>query len=342
MSRAELATFVRELATALEAGLPLMSALRAVAHQGSSSRQQAIVEHLMDRIEAGRSLAHAAAEWGAPFDDMVVGMLRAGEASGRLDAVMLQLADLLDRDADVRRAVLGAMVYPAILTVILSIGIIIIVTVTIPRVLTVAGPDAQLPLPTRIVQGFAEVIGSYWYIMLGLGLVATLGWKAAMAKPIFKLRVHGLLLRIPVAGPLLRDVAVGRFTRTLGTLLKSGLPVIDALSITRNTLGNKAMERVIDDVVEEVRTGKSIADPLEASGHFPPLLIQIVGLGERTGRLDEMLSHAANSLDRKTKASIELFTALLPPVILVVMASLVGFIMAAAILPLMTMQSAIG
>lgn len=343
ISKGELAGFVREIATALEAGLPLMNALRAVAKQSSNAKQQALVDHLMDRIEAGRSFAQAAAEWGLPFDDMVIGMVRAGEASGRLDTVMLQLADLLDRDADIRRSVLGAMVYPAILVVLLSAAIVVMVTFTFPKIMgALEGQDFALPWPTRVVQSVAQVTGTYWYLFIGGGVIGFFAWRTAMAKPEMRLALDHFLLKVPAVGAVLRDMAVGRFTRTFGTLLASGIPVLDALLITKDTLGNKALEGVMDDVAEQVRAGKSIAEPMERSGYFPAMLVQIIGLGERTGRLDEMLRQAADSFDRRTQISVEAFKTLLPPVIIVAMGLVVGFVLAAVFLALLEMQSAIG
>lgn len=342
MRRSELTGFIREIATALEAGLPLMSALRAVAKQATSDRQLAILNHLMDRIEAGRSFAQAAHEWGTPFNDMIVGMLRAGEASGQLDTVMLQLADLLDRDLEVRRNVIGALIYPAILVVLLAIGVIIIVTFIVPRVLsTLEGMVIELPLPTRIVQGVAFFFGSYWYLILGAIAICWVAWRSAMAKPHLKREFHAFLLRLPVAGSLLRDVAVGRFTRTLGTLMSSGILILDGLLITRDTLGNKAMEAVIDEVAIQVRDGKSLADPMEKSGFFPQLLIQVISLGEKSGRLDQMLLHAANAFDRRTNAAVKLFTNVLPPIIVIFMAVIIGFVVLAVLLPLLEVQSSI-
>lgn len=343
MRRSELATFIREIATALEAGLPLMNALRAVARQAYTHRQKSILNHLMDRIESGRSFAQAATEWGLPFNEMITGMIRAGEASGKLDEVMLQLADLLDNDTETRRSVISALVYPAILVILLIAGVTVIVTVIIPRVLTIfEGQMSKLPMPTRIVHGVAMFMGSYWYLVLGGIVLLFLLWRYAYSQPGFRLEYDRFMLRLPVVGPLLRDVSVGRFSRTLGTLMGSGIPIIDSLLITRDTLGNRAMERVIDEVAEDIRKGKSIAEPMENSGFFPPLLIQIISLGERSGRLDTMLTQAADSLDRRTRASVKIFSAVLPPVIVVVMALVVGFVLAAVMLPLIEMQSALG
>lgn len=343
MRRGELASFIREIATALEAGLPLMNALRAVEKQASSDRQRAVIEHLLSRIEAGRSLAQAALEWGRPFDDMIVGMLRAGEASGRLEVVMMQLADLLDRELETKRSVAGALMYPAILVVVLAIGITVIVTFIIPRVLaSLEGQAIQLPLPTLIVKGFADFMGTYWWLVLAAIGLAYAAYKSAMAQPHLRQERDRRLLGVPILGSLVRDVAVGRFTRTLGTLMSSGIPILDAMIITRDTLGNKAMERVIDEVADKIRSGKSIAEPMEKSGYFPPVLIQIIDLGERSGRLDTMLTQAAQSFDRRTSASLKLFTAALQPVIVVFMALIIGFVVLSVILPMLSLQSAIG
>lgn len=342
MSRSELTSFIREIATALEAGLPLMNALRAVARQATSPRQAEVLAHLMDRIESGRSFAQAASEWGAPFNDMIIGMIRSGEASGRLDAVLLDLAELLERDSEIRRAMAGALVYPAILVVLLSVGIVIITTVTIPKVLSAVGDDIVMPLPTIVVLGFAQFMAQWWWALV-LGIVLFyVGFRAAYAQPDFRYRFDQVLLHIPVLGSMLRNVAVGRFTRTLGTLMGAGLPIIDALLVTRDTLGNRAMEAVIDEVAEKIRAGKSIAEPMEKSGYFPPVLIQIISLGERSGRLDQMLLHAAGAFERRTQSAIKMFMNVLPPIILVVMAVVVGFVLAGALLPLLEMQSAIG
>ncbi len=343
MSRIEFATFVQEIATALEAGLPLMASLRAISEQATSPRQQEIVDHLMDRIEAGRSFAQAASEWGKPFDDMALGMLRAGEASGKLDQVMLQLAQLLERDGELRRAVKGAMIYPLVLACLLGVGIGVIVTFVIPRVMGVLSDQGvTMPWPTRVVQGFAEFVSVYWWAILGgLGLLVMLyRWMVTNPEP--RLRYHSLLLQIPVMGHLLRDVAVARFTRTMGTMLGAGIGVLDALMITRDTLGNNAIEVVLDDVAEQVKSGRSIAEPMDESGHFPPLLIQVINLGEKSGRLDSMLLHASDSFDKRTQSTIKTFTTLLPVAVLMVMALVVLFVLAAALLPLLEMQASFG
>ncbi len=344
LSRADLANLVRELATAIEAGLPLMQSLRTVRRQAHGKALPVILDYLIDRVEAGDPIYAAARDYGAPFDDMVVGMLQAADASGEMSGVMHQLADLLDRSVELRREVMGATFYPMIVAGLLVVSVIILVTVLVPRLIGPMASDANfnMPWPTQVVLNASSFVESYWLVCLvGIGLVVS-GWRIWSSAPANRLRVDRALLRAPLIGRLLRDVAVARFTRTLGTLTTSGLPILDALRITRNTLGNTALMQAIDEVQDQVTSGKSLAEPLERGGLFPPLLVQVVSLGERSGRLDSMLMHAAGAFDRQVNTSIKLFSKALPPFLLIIMAGLGGFVLAAILLPMLELQSTIG
>jgi general secretion pathway protein F len=341
LGRAEMASLMRELATALEAGLPLMQSLRTVRRQATGRAMPAILDHLIDRVEAGDPLHMAARDYGPPFDDMILGMLRAADASGRMSDVLLQLADLLDRSVELRREVLGATLYPMIVAGLICVSAIILVTVLVPRLIgpLTDNPDFQMPWPTAITLQAADFLSAYWWCCLIGAAVAWFSVRAWMRVPANRFRIDLVKLKSPILGRLLRDVAVARFTRTLGTLISAGLPILDALRITRNTLGNAALMDAIDKVQEQVTSGKSLADPMEKSGLFPPLLVQVVNLGERSGRLESMLLHAAGAFDRQVNTSIKLFTKALPPVLLIAMASMGGFILAAILLPLLELQS---
>jgi type II secretory pathway component PulF len=341
ISRAELANLIRELATALEAGLPLMQSLRTVRRQAHGKALPVILDHMIDRVEAGDPLYIAARDYGRPFDDMVVGMLRAADASGEMSEVLHQLADLLDRSVELKREVMGATFYPLIVAVLVVISTIVLVTVLVPRLIEpMAGETGiTMPWPTRVVLGAAGFLQSYWLLALAGSVVLGFGWYLWSSIPQNRLRIDRAILRAPLLGRLMRDVAVARFTRTLGTLTGSGLPLLDALRITRNTLGNAALGQAIDAVQDQVTSGKSLADPLERSGLFPPLLVQVVSLGERSGRLDKMLLHAAGAFDRQVNMSIKMFTKALPPALLVIMAGVGGFVLAAILLPLLELQS---
>ncbi len=343
MSRSEMATLIRELATALEAGLPLMQSLKTIRKQASGKGAPMVLDHMIERVEAGEPLYKAAIEYGPPFDDLVIGMLRAAEASGRTPEILHQLAELLDRGIELRREVMGALFYPFLVALLIIASVVILVTVVIPRVMepiiAAGGGEASLPMPTQIVLGLANFIGGWWWICLISIAVGWYAWNAWISAPLNRLRYDRFKLRIPLLGRLGRDVAVARFTRTLGTLTSAGLPILESLRITRDTLGNKAMMQAIDQVESQVTEGKPLADPLEQCGLFPPLLVQVVNLGERSGRLEQMLIHAATAFDRQVNVTIKLVTKALPPVLIVVMACIAGFVLAAILLPLLEMQS---
>ncbi len=342
--RAELGTLVRELATALEAGLPLMLALKTIRRQASGKSMPVILDHLIERVEAGDPLYRAAAEYGPPFDDLVVGMLRAADASGKMSDVLHQLADLIDRSVELRQEVMGATFYPMIVAGLMVVSVIILVTVLVPRLIGPMAGEANfhMPWPTKTVLAVANFLQAYWYVCLLVVAGLWLGTRLWLSHPANRFRFDRLKLRAPLLGRLLRDVAVARFTRTLGTLVAAGLPILDALRITRDTLANAALSRAIEEVEEQVTAGRSLADPLERSGLFPPLLIQVVNLGERSGRLENMLLHAANAFDRQVNGSIKIFTKALPPLLLIVMASVGAFILAAILLPVLELQSLVG
>ncbi len=342
MSRGEMASFVRELGTAVQAGLPLVQALKTIARQGRNEKQKRVLETIIGEVEHGRSLADALAACGREFGELIINMVRAGEASGKLEEVLHQAADLLDQDVKLRRSMLSATLYPMILMVLLTIAVIVIVTFIVPRVLEpFKGQVLELPWPTRVVEGLAAFFGGYWWAIIPAVVVGIYGAGVVYAKPEFRRKFDTTILRVPILGRLLRDVAVARFTRTLGTLTSAGVPILQSLKITKGTLGNKAMEGVIDHVSEQVAAGKTIADPMERSGYFPPMLVQIVNLGERSGKLDEMLRQAAKAFEERTETSVKLFTTALPPILVVMLACCVGFLVLAIMLPMLQFQEAI-
>ncbi|MFK7961338.1 MAG: type II secretion system F family protein [Phycisphaerales bacterium] len=344
LKTAELAQFVRELATALEAGLPLMQSLRTMRQQASGKAMPVILDHLVERVEAGDPLFAAARDYGVPFDDMIIGMLRAADASGDMSVVLHQLADLLERNVQLRKDVTGALIYPAIVATLLLGSVILLVTVLVPRLIEpmTAEGNFNMPAPTQFLLDTANVIQSYWWLATIAVLASIAGWWAWVSVPANRLLFDRLKLRVPVLGRVLRDVAVVRFTRTLGTLVATGLPILESLRITRHTLGNAALAAAIEEVEEQVTAGKALAVPLERSGLFPPLLVQVVNLGERSGRLDQMLQHATKAFDRQVDTSIQVFSKTLQPALLVVMAGLGGFVLMAILLPMLEMQNMIG
>ena len=338
----ELANLMRELATAVEAGLPLMQGLVTVRRQAANPRQEVILDFLIERVESGRPLHEACREYGLPFDDMVVGMIRAADASGKMHEVLHQLSDLLERSVEVRRELVGATIYPMIVMVIMAISVVIFVTILLPKLMVpLQAQNVPLPWPTQVLLAIADFFAAWWWLMIAAAVGGFFGWRAWTAIPANRRIVDGLLLRVPLLGNLLRDIAVARFTRTLGTLCSAGIPILTSLGIVRDTLGNTVLMDAIDEVRERVTTGGSLATPLERCGHFPPLLVQIVNIGERSGRLEGMLLHAASAFDRQVNNSLKIFTKALPPVMLVIMACVAAFVLSAILLPLLEMQQAV-
>lgn len=344
LKRTELSNIIRELATAIEAGLPLLNALKTVRRQASGKGQPVILDFIIERVEAGRPLHEAMDEYGPPFDEMIVGMVRASDASGRTAEVMHQLADLLDRSVELRRELIGATIYPMIVAGLIGVSIVIAVTFLLPSLMApiIGQPGVTVPFPTQVLLGFAGFMASWWWLVVAGALAAYVGFKRWVAVPANRRTVDLALLRTPILGTLLRDVAVARFTRTLGTLVSAGLPILSALRIVRDTLGNTVLMEAVDGVQEKVTTGQSLAEPLERCGFFPPLLVQIVNIGEKSGRLEEMLIHAAGAFDRQVNTSLKIFTKLLPPVLLVFMALIAAFVLAGILLPLLEMQKSLG
>ncbi|MCE9619399.1 MAG: type II secretion system F family protein [Planctomycetes bacterium] len=344
LTRSELSNLIRELATAIEAGLPLMQALKIVRKQAPGKSQPVILDTLIEKVEAGQPLYEAMKSYGIPFDDMTVGMARAADASGRMPEVLHQLADLLDRSVELRRELIGATVYPMIVAALILASVTLLVTVILPQLMIpiVGQPGMVLPLPTRILLGFASFMQHWWWLVILLVFGAIIGARRWLQDDEHRRLKDYALLRTPLLGKLLRDVAVARFTRTLGTLVSAGLPILQSLRITKDTLGNAVLMRAIDEVEEKVTTGQSLAEPLERCGFFPPLLVQIVNIGERSGRLEGMLLHAATAFDRQVNTSIKIFTKALPPILLVFMAIIAGFVLAGILMPLLQLQSALG
>ncbi|MHC4991288.1 MAG: type II secretion system F family protein, partial [Planctomycetota bacterium] len=306
LGRAELATLIRELATALEAGLPLMQSLRTVRRQAAGKAMPVILDHLIDRVEAGDPLHVAARTYGPPFTSMIIGMMRAADASGEMSPILHQLADLLDRQLELRREVMGATLYPVIVVTLIAASVVVLVTVLVPRLIAPMAGQMTLPWPTRTLLGIAAFFQAYWIHCLLAAAALAFAWRLWSNVPANRFKVDRFKLQIPILGQLLRDVAIARFTRTLGTLTNAGLPILEALRITEGTLGNTALMQAVEEVQEQVTAGKSLAAPLERSGLFPPLLIQVVNLGERSGRLESMLLHAAGAFDRRVNTSLKM------------------------------------
>jgi len=338
------ASMLQQLATALQAGLPLLTALRVVQEQSDNRALRELMSDLADSVQSGDPLSEAMASRPREFTPLEVSMVRVGETAGVLDEVMRYLADFAERDVEIREQVRSAAAYPAFVLSLAAISVVVIVTVILPKVMVaVTGEMATtaLPLPTRVLLGASSAIRRFKWAILVVGVGSVAAFRAWVATPAGRLRFDTFKLRIPVLGGAIRKIAVARFARTLGTLSKSGIQILEALDVLRGTLGNEALARKIDEVSDQVTQGESIAEPLRKTGEFPALLTQVIAMGERTGKLDELLLQTAQAYEKDTAAAIARVMTLLPGVLIVLLALIVVFILAAVLLPIIEMQSAL-
>lgn len=336
VSTQEIALLTRQLATLLRSGVPLVEGLSALIEQIEKPRLNAALTQIRDKVNEGTSLAQALEAHPKIFPSIYASMVAAGESSGTLDAVLERLADHLDASAALRGKVAGALAYPAFL-VLFGIAVLsLLMGVVVPKVTAIfEGFDAVLPWYTRTLILVSHAFGSYgWLMLLGTaGVVYVVRRRLATREG--RLRWDARLLRQPLIGPLVRMVAIARFARTLGTLLSSGVPLLTALDITKNVLGNAELMRVVEEARASIREGESIAAPLKRSGRFPPIVTHMIAIGERSGQLEHMLQHVAIAYEQQIDARLNALTSLLGPLMIVVMGVLAGSVALCILLPLM-------
>ena len=338
----EIVIATRQFATMINAGLPLVQALDILAQQTENKKLKKALQEVLYDVESGNTLADAMAEHPKIFSNLYVSMVSAGESGGILDTILLRLATFLEKNEALTRKVKGAMIYPGVVLSVAVVAIAILLLFVIPTFQTMfASFNQQLPLPTRIVIGMSEFLQSYWWAMLaGLGVTA-LAFNRWVSTAAGRLKFDRFLLRVPILGNLVRKSAIARFTRTLGTMLSSGVTILDGLEITARTAGN----RVIHDAVMESRAaiagGKSIAEPLKETEVFPPMVTQMIHVGEETGDLDGMLSKIADFYDEEVDVAVESLLKALEPALIVILGTIVGGMIVAMYLPIFSLVSAI-
>jgi type IV pilus assembly protein PilC len=330
--------FTRQFATMINSGLPLVQALDILAKQTDNKILAEVTRQVVYDVESGNTLADALGKHRNAFTDLYVNMVAAGEAGGILDTILLRLATFLEKNDAIIRKVKGAMIYPAVIFSVAAIAIVVLLIFVIPTFQQMfASVNMELPLPTKIVILASDVLQGYWWAMtIGLALFIW-GVRQYYQTDGGKLVIDRLMLQAPVLGDLLRKSAVSRFTRTLGTLISSGVSILDGLEITARTAGN----RVIHDAVMESRGsiagGETIASPLEKSGVFPPMVTSMIAVGEATGGLDEMLTKIADFYDDEVDAAVGALLSLMEPIMIVVLGVIVGGMIVAMYLPIFGM-----
>jgi len=331
-----------QLSTALQAGLPLLNGLELIREQQHKPAMKEMLGDIVNAVSSGQSLSEAMAKHERIFSPLYLSMIRVGETGGILEQTTGQLAGILIRDEKIKTNMKNASAYPIFVLCIGLVSVVIIITWILPTIIgTISETGALLPLPTRMLIGISgftnamltEVYGWIILALIGAGLYYLFRWTRAEGK----IKWDTFKLRIPVLGNVLRTIAVGRFARTLGALTKGGVIILEALSVVRDTLGNELLGREIDAVAEKVKRGEPLAEPLNESGYFPPLLVQIVSIGEQTGKLDELLLNAAETFDSEADSAINRFMAIFPALLILLLALVIGFIIAATLLPIIVM-----
>ncbi len=347
VSSRDILAVTTQLSTAVRAGLPLLNCLELIRKQQRKPAMRQLFDDLVNSVNAGKALSEAMADHPEVFSPLYVSMIRVGETGGILEQTSSQLAMILSREEKVKTNMKNAAAYPIFVLIIGLISATIIVGVILPKILdTIDVTTVALPLPTRILQGVSSFIRALFTSVVGWGVlvvavISLIGFRR-WTRTTGRYAWDHFKLSIPVLGSVLRTTAVGRFARTLGALTKGGVTILEALGVVRDTLGNEVLARQVDHVAEEVKRGESLAAPLEASGDFPPLLVQIVAVGEQTGKLDELLLNAAETFDTDADAAINRFMSIFPAVLILLLALVVGFIIAAALLPIVGMSLSAG
>jgi general secretion pathway protein F len=341
ISALDLALVTRQAATLLNAGIPLVEALGALSEQTQQARLRAALLQARDRVNEGAPLADALGQTGV-FSDLYVSMVRAGEAGGALDVVLERLADYLESQVRLRNKVSSILIYPSVMFAFAMVVVGILVTVVLPQITELlASLNQELPFYTRWIIGMSNFTRSYWWAIALCMLSCGLGLRAATRTQRGRDAMDSLVLRLPVIGRTVRIIAISRFTRTLSTLLAGGLPIVHALSSAKSVTNNTVLGRAIDAASESITEGASVAAPLRASGEFPPMVTHMIAVGERSGQLEAMLGKIADTYEEQVETTVTRLTALLEPLLILLMVGIVVVIILATLVPLLQVTSSI-
>jgi len=335
IKKIEISRFTRQFATMIGAGLPMVQCLDILSQQMESAEFRRVVADIKESVQSGTTLSEALGRHKKIFDDLFVNMVEAGETGGALDVILVRLANYREKADALARKVKGALVYP-IVVVIVAIGVTLamlkFVVPTFAKMFTDLG--GTLPEPTRIVMGVSNFVNDYFLIMIGGAVAFVVGFRIALRNRSARLYWDTLKLKLPGFGNLIRKTAVARFTRTLGTLLSSGVSILEALEITAKTAGNMVIQNAVRRSMLSIAEGETITQPLKESGVFPPMVVQMISVGEKTGGLDDMLAKIADFYDEEVDAAVAALTSLIEPIVIVFIGVVIGGIMIAMYLPM--------
>ena len=331
----QIAVFCRQFATMVNSGLPILRALSILADQTQSAELAKVLVQVRTDVEQGSSLSGAMGKHPKAFNNLFISMVKAGETGGVLDDVLLSLASQIEKEVELRRKIKSAMTYPVVVVALVTLILAAMLLFVVPQFETIySNLGGQLPLPTRILLGVSEAFRKYWYVIaLGVG-VGSFVFRRYKKTDQGRARVDALKIRIPVFGPLFHKVALARFSSTLGMLLRAGVPILQALDNVKETVNNRVIADAVDDVKASVREGESIAKPLGKHKVFPPMVVQMLAVGEETGAVDTMLDKVAEFYNNEVTATVEALTSLIEPLLIAIIGGMVGAAVIALYMPM--------
>ena len=339
----DLVIFTRQFATMIDSGLPLVQCLDILSSQQEKPAFKQILLKVKESVESGSTFADALAKHPKAFDELFVNLVAAGEIGGILDTILNRLAAYIEKAMKLKKQIKGAMVYPVTIMSIAVIVIGVILVFVIPTFATMfADFGGELPGPTKFVIALSDFLLKYIIVIIAGFFATSWGIKKLYATPAGRKKMDALALKAPVAGPLIRKVAVAKFTRTLGTMVSSGVPIMDGLEIVAKTAGNKVIEEAIFGVRQAISEGKTMADPLQACGIFPPMVVQMIAVGEATGAMDAMLNKIADFYDDEVDDAVSAMTSMMEPMLMVFLGTTVGGLVVAMYLPIFKLAGAVG
>jgi type IV pilus assembly protein PilC len=339
----DLVVFTRQFATMIDAGLALVQCLDILSRQQSNKMFKEVLVSVKERVESGSTFAEALKKHPKIFDELFVNLVAAGEIGGILDTILNRLAAYLEKAHKLKKKVKGAMTYPVTVVGIAVVVIAVILVFVIPAFEKMfADFGGVLPLPTRVVIGISNFIQSWIFAILGGLFLGVFAFKRFYATPKGRALIDAYALKLPVFGILLRKVAVAKFSRTLGTMISSGVPILDGLDIVAKTAGNKTVEDAIFKVRQSISEGKTIAEPLEKTGVFPPMVCQMIGVGEQSGSIDNMLNKIADFYDDEVDEAVGNLTAMMEPMLMLFLGTTVGGLVIAMYLPIFKIAGTVG
>jgi len=343
IKKVHISRFTRQFATMIGAGLPMVQCLDILSQQMESSEFRKVIAQVKESVQAGTTLSEALGRHKKVFDELYVNMVEAGEVGGALDAILVRLANYREKADALVRKVKGALVYPSVIVVVAAGVTFIMLTYIVPVFAKMfAGVGAALPMPTQVVMGVSDFLRSNILFFFAFLIAGIVGLRYYSKTDKGRLNIDKFMLKVPLIGTLIRKSAVARFTRTLGTLLSSGVSILDALAITAKTAGNRVIHDAVKKSILSIAEGETITQPLRDSGVFPPMVTQMIAVGEKTGGLDDMLNKIADFYEEEVNAAVAALTSIIEPVIIVVMGVVIGGILIAMYLPMFEIIGKIG